>query len=120
MRPEFDSKSLPIIDLHRRTAAEAVRILARELHAARVRGAPAVLVITGRGYGNESHAPILRGKVEQWLASADARGRGVRSFRRVHRDGALEVRLVVPGARAPGEGDDADDEAGELDDSGAR
>jgi len=114
VRPEFDSKSLPTIDLHRKTAAEAVRILARELHAARVRGAPAVLVITGRGYGNESQAPILRGKVELWLATADARSRGVRSFHRVHRDGALEVRLAVVGAPARETGDDDDHD--DLDD----
>jgi DNA-nicking Smr family endonuclease len=92
-----DSNPLPEIDLHRRTAAEAVRVLARELHAARVRGAAGVLVITGRGYGNAAQAPILRTKVEQWLASDDARARGVRSFRRVRRDGALEVRLAVAG-----------------------
>ena len=98
MRPDDDSNSFPTIDLHRRTAAEAVRILERELHSARVRGFPAVIVITGRGYGNATHEPVLRGKIELWLATPAARSRGVRSFRRVHREGALEVRLAVAGA----------------------
>jgi DNA-nicking Smr family endonuclease len=97
VRPDDDSKPVPTIDLHRRTAAEAVRILERELHSARVRGFPAVIVITGRGYGNAEHEPILRGKVERWLATPAARSRGVRSFRRVHKEGALEVRLAVAG-----------------------
>jgi DNA-nicking Smr family endonuclease len=88
-----DGNSLPSIDLHRMTAERAQRALARELHAARVRGIARVVVITGRGFGNLRQEPILRTKVEAWLRSDEARRLGVRGFRRVHRDGALEVDL---------------------------
>ena len=87
---------LPSIDLHRMPAAEATRALARELHAARVRGLAKVVAITGRGFGNRLQEPVLRTKVEIWLASAEAKRLGVRGFRRVHRDGALEIDLGAP------------------------
>src|SRR6185436_7671477 len=48
---------LPSIDLHRMNAVDATRALARELHAARVRGATAVIAITGRGFGNRLQEP---------------------------------------------------------------
>jgi DNA-nicking Smr family endonuclease len=78
-------------------AADATRALARELHAARVRGAASVIAITGRGYGNRLQEPVLRTKVEAWLAGEEARRLGVRGFRRVHRDGALEIELARRG-----------------------
>jgi DNA-nicking Smr family endonuclease len=83
----------PELDLHRLRADEAVRRLQRELHACRVRGAERLLVITGRGFGNRRQEPVLRTKIEAWLRSPEARERGVRSITRVHRGGALEVRL---------------------------
>jgi DNA-nicking Smr family endonuclease len=94
---------LPTIDLHRMPAVEATRALARELHAARVRGAVKVVAITGRGFGNRLQEPILRTKVEAWLASDAAKLLGVRGFRRVHRDGALEIALAP---RGPAPADD--------------
>ncbi len=91
-----DHKPLPQIDLHRLVWADASRRLKHALHAARVRGEAGLVVITGLGMGNASQAPILRTHVERWLGTAEARSLGVRGFRRVHRDGALEVELVVP------------------------
>ena len=87
---------LPSIDLHRMPAAEATRALARELHAARVRGLATVVAITGRGFGNRLQEPVLRTKVEVWLAGDEAKRLGVRGFKRVHRDGALEIDLGAP------------------------
>ena len=97
---ESDSNSLPEIDLHRLTTAQAERRLTQELHACRIRGVSRVVVITGRGYGNPSQSPILRTHVEAWLSGTEARRLGVRSFRRVHREGALEVELSEAGRRA--------------------
>jgi DNA-nicking Smr family endonuclease len=97
MRERDDEpNSLPTIDLHRMPAAQARRALARELHAARVRGEIAVVAITGRGFGNRLQQPILRTKVEEWLANAEGQRLGVRGFKRVHRDGALEIELAPP------------------------
>lgn len=85
------------IDLHGLPPAAALRRLGQELHAARVRGAASVLVIPGRGLGNRSGEPVLRGIVEGWLRGEEGRRLGVRSFQRTHRGGALEVRLTPPG-----------------------
>lgn len=86
-----DPNSLPSIDLHRLTAAESQRVVARALHTWRVQGVERAVLVTGRGYGNRRQEPILRGKLEAWLGGAQARGLGVRSWRRVARDGALEI-----------------------------
>ena len=94
-----DLNPLPSIDLHRMPGDQATRALARELHAARVRGEVKVLAITGRGFGNRLQEPILRGKVEAWLASEEGKRLGVLGFRRVHRDGALEIDLASRGQR---------------------
>jgi len=88
----------PEVDLHRLRADEALRRLQRELHACRVRGAGHLLVITGLGYGNRRQEPVLRTAVEAWLRGEEARRLGVRSFDRVHRGGALDVRVAAPGA----------------------
>jgi DNA-nicking Smr family endonuclease len=89
-----DSNSLPSIDLHRMTAVESQRAVARALHTWRVQGVERAVLVTGRGYGNKRQEPILRGKMEAWLDGAQARSLGVRSWRRVARDGALEVVLA--------------------------
>ena len=93
-----DPNSLPSIDLHRMNVADATRALSRELHSARVRGASRIVAITGRGFGNRLQEPILRTKVEAWLGTEEARRLGVRGFKRVHRDGALEIELISRGA----------------------
>jgi len=81
------------VDLHGLPPEQALRRLAQELHAARVRGARSVLVITGRGWGNLAQKPILRGIVEAWLRGPEAQRLGVRSSRVVAKGGALDVAL---------------------------
>jgi DNA-nicking Smr family endonuclease len=94
-RPE---PSFPSVDLHGLPPHQALHRLAQALHAARVRGAAGVLVITGRGWGNREQQPILRGKVEDWLRGPDGRRLGVQGFEVAHKGGALEVRLGGPSA----------------------
>jgi DNA-nicking Smr family endonuclease len=94
-RDDAPRSDLPEVDLHRLRAEEAVRRLQRELHTCRVRGAERLVVITGLGFGNRRQEPVLRTKVEAWLRSDEARRLGVRSFERVHRGGALAVRLAT-------------------------
>ena len=81
------------VDLHGLRPEAALRRVAQELHAARVRGLEELVVVTGRGWGNLKQEPVLRGHVERWLASPEARALGVRSTRVVAKGGALEVRL---------------------------
>ena len=63
------------VDLHGKRPEEALRHLARELHTARHRRLERVLVITGQGFGNALHKPILRGKVEEWLLAPEGQRR---------------------------------------------
>ena len=91
---EPEEPLVPEIDLHGKRPEEALRHLGRELHAARHRRLAEVLVITGQGLGNALHKPILRTMVEEWLRGAEGRRLGVRDFMRVHRGGALRVRLA--------------------------
>lgn len=91
---DFDPPLVPEVDLHGMRPEQALRHLARELHAARQRRLKEVLVITGRGFGNPLQQPILRGKVEQWLLGPEGRRLGVQSFERASRGGALRVQLA--------------------------
>ncbi len=88
--PHDESES---IDLHGLPPAQALRRLAHALHAARVRGRSHFLVITGAGWGNPEHKPILRTKVEAWLRGPEGRALGIKDVRQVSKGGALEVRL---------------------------
>jgi DNA-nicking Smr family endonuclease len=92
-RTPSERKAERTIDLHGRRPEDALRYLGQELHAARVRGAREVLVITGRGIGGRSGAPLLRGHVERWLAGPDAARLGVRGCERDAHGGALVVHL---------------------------
>jgi DNA-nicking Smr family endonuclease len=83
----------PEIDLHGLRPEEALRRLALAVHTARVRGCGALLVVTGRGWGNERNEPVLRTKVEHWTRTPDARERGVLGFERSQKGGALRLRL---------------------------
>jgi DNA-nicking Smr family endonuclease len=82
-----------VIDLHGLRPEQALRRLFSALQTARVRGRTEVVVVTGRGWGNDTGKPVLRGKVEAWLATEPARRVGVKSFQRQGHGGALEVRL---------------------------
>jgi DNA-nicking Smr family endonuclease len=86
------------VDLHGFSRPEALRRLAQELHACRVRGARRLTVITGRGFGNRAQEPVLRDHLEAWLRGPEARGLGVKGFDRTSRGGALEIALEPPGA----------------------
>lgn len=88
-----DDGERPEVDLHGLRPEQALRRLAQALHAARVAGAPEVLVITGRGWGNREQRPVLRGRVEAWLQGSEGRRLGVRGSRVVAKGGALVVRL---------------------------
>jgi DNA-nicking Smr family endonuclease len=81
------------VDLHGLTGEQALRRVAQALHAARVRGHARILVVTGAGWGNAQQQPILRTKVEAWLRGPEARALGVKDVQRVHKGGALDVRL---------------------------
>ncbi len=79
--------------MHGLSPAQALSRLQQGLHEARVLGAGDLLVITGLGWGNPGQEPILRSRVEAWLKGPEGRRAGVRSFQRVSRGGALELRL---------------------------
>lgn len=84
----------------------ALRRLARELHACRMRRQTRLLVITGRGFGNRTQQPILRPRVEAWLRGAEGIRHGVADFELHSRGGALLVHLRAAGRT----GRDRDDE----------
>jgi DNA-nicking Smr family endonuclease len=86
--PEEDA-----IDLHGLTVEQALRRVAQELHAARVRGRKRLLVVTGAGWGNKDQKAVLRPRIEAWLRGPEGRAFGVKDVQRAHRDGALDVRL---------------------------
>lgn len=101
----------PEVDLHGLAPEAAFQKLRRELHACRVRRVGELLVITGRGMGNRTQQPVLRGRVEAFLRSGEGQRAGVRSFAVTARGGALLVELSVAGrAREPGEREEWDHE----------
>lgn len=83
----------PEIDLHGLRPEDALRRLELAVHTARVRGSDSLLVVTGRGWGNERNEPVLRTKVEQWTQTTGARERGVLGFERGEKGGAVRLRL---------------------------
>ena len=82
------------VDLHGLRPEQALRRLAQELHAARVRGEEELLVITGRGWGNAEQKPVLRRRVEEWLRGPEGRRLGVREACVTSKGGALRVLLA--------------------------
>ncbi|MFT5051861.1 MAG: DNA-nicking Smr family endonuclease [Chlamydiales bacterium] len=84
--PEFE------LDLHQLRGPQALRRLAQEMHAWRVRGLRRVLIITGRGIRSDA-GPVLVPLVEQWLKTEQARDIGVVSWKSTHAGGAFDVRL---------------------------
>ena len=81
------------VDLHGLRPEQALRRLEQALHAARVRGSTSLLVITGRGWGNDRNEPVLRERMAAWLRSALGRSYGVRDVTVAAKGGALLVRL---------------------------
>jgi DNA-nicking Smr family endonuclease len=88
-----DDGAITTVDLHGLSVERALRRVMQELHAARVRRLSRMLVITGAGWGNPDRRPVLREGVERWLRSPEARSLGVLDVQRVHKGGALDVRL---------------------------
>lgn len=86
---------LPRVDLHGLRPSEALAAVGRAVHAARVRGATALVVVTGRGASNGTGTPVLRERVEEWTRSSEARTRGVKGFERIARGGALRLALAA-------------------------
>ena len=91
--PFEEERELESVDLHGLTVEQALRRVAQALHTARVRGCDRLLVVTGAGWGNPDQKPVLRPRVEAWLRGPEGRALGVKDVQRVHRDGALDVRL---------------------------
>jgi DNA-nicking Smr family endonuclease len=88
-----DEPEVESIDLHGLTVEQALRRVAQELHAARVRRLVRVIVVTGAGWGSPGQKPVLLPRVEAWLRGPEARALGVRDVRRARGGGALDVRL---------------------------
>lgn len=81
------------IDLHGLGVEQALRRVAQELHAARVRGLTRLVLITGAGWGNRDQKPVLRPRLEAWLRGPEGRAAGVKDVRRTRGNGALELLL---------------------------
>jgi DNA-nicking Smr family endonuclease len=92
-QPDRPEDEVDQVDLHGLTVDQALRRVAQALHAARVRRSPRLIVITGAGWGNPDGKPVLRPRIEAWLRGPEGRALGVKDVRRVHREGALELRL---------------------------
>jgi DNA-nicking Smr family endonuclease len=56
------------LDLHGMTVPEAKEAVARFLYACRGRGLRSVLIIHGKGLGSLQKRPVLKGKLNMWLA----------------------------------------------------
>lgn len=97
---EHDGEEPPLeVDLHGLRPDEALVRLGQALHRARVQGEERIDVITGRGIGNPTREPVLRGRVEAWLKADGTRTYGVRGFRRIARGGCLRVELTPRSGR---------------------
>jgi DNA-nicking Smr family endonuclease len=87
------------VDLHGLRPDEALRRVAQEIHACRVKLRESLKIITGKGWGNLRQQPILRPKVERWLQGPDGRRLGVVSFDVADDGGSLIVHLRSEGHR---------------------
>src|SRR5262245_16682370 len=92
--PEED---LHEIDLHGLRPEDALRRVKNEIHACRVRRMDRLKIITGRGWGNLRQQPVLRPKVEQWLAGPEGARLGVLRFEVADEGGSLVVELRTDG-----------------------
>ena len=98
-----DADFPPEVDLHGLRPEEALRRVAQEIHACRVRRIDRLRIITGRGWGNRMQQPVLRPRVERWLAGEDGRRLGVQGFEVASDGGSLVVRLPGDGTRRIGD-----------------
>lgn len=96
-------EDLEEIDLHGLRPEDALRRVAQGIHACRVRRMDRLKIITGRGWGNLRQQPILRPKVEQWLAGPEGARLGVLRFEVADEGGSLVVLLRNDGHRRDGE-----------------
>lgn len=85
----------PEVDLHGLRPSDALRRLSSALVAARLRRSTELVVVTGKGLGNLRQQPILRDKVEAWLAGPEGARHGVTGVAREPHGGALRARLRV-------------------------
>src|SRR5262245_62067174 len=92
-------EDLEEIDLHGLRPDDALRGVAQAIHACRVRRMNRLKIITGRGWGNLRQQPILRPKVEQWLAGPEGIRQGVLRFELADEGGSLVVELRNDGHR---------------------
>jgi len=95
----------PEVDLHDLHPDQALKRLEKALHTARVQGSRRLTAITGRGLGNASGTPVLRRRVEAWLA-VEGRRYGATRWEPTSRGGALEIHLA-PREPEQGAGGDA-------------
>jgi len=98
-REEPPGEDLEEIDLHGLRPEDALRRVAQGIHACRVRRMDRLKIITGRGWGNLKQQPILRPKVEQWLAGPEGKRMGVLGFEVADEGGSLVVDLRNDGRR---------------------
>ena len=94
--PEED---LEEINLHGLRPDDALRRVAQGIHGCRVRRMDRLKIITGRGWGNRLQQPVLRPKVEQWLAGPEGQRLGVLRFEVADEGGSLVVELRNDGHR---------------------
>jgi DNA-nicking Smr family endonuclease len=101
-REPFDGDEDPPfeVDLHGLRPDDALRRVEREIHTCRVRRVDRLKIITGRGWGNLKQQPILRPKVERWLAGPEGRRLGVLEFEVADDGGSLVVRIRSGGHAA--------------------
>ena len=97
--PEDD---LEEIDLHGLRPEDALRRVAQGIHGCSVRRMNRLKIITGRGWGNLRQQPVLRPKVEQWLAGPEGIRMGVLRFDVADGGGSLVVELRNEGHRREG------------------
>lgn len=91
---EHEEESVtPELDLHGLPPDRALERLRLFLHSSRVAGADSVIAITGAGRSNATGTPVLRSRVEAWLASETGKSLGVRHVERVAKGGALSIQL---------------------------
>ncbi len=97
---EAEESAPPELDLHGLSPDRALDRLRLFLHASRVAGESKVIAITGAGRSNATGAPVLRSRVEAWLAGETGKSLGVGHVERVAKGGALSIQIRRPPTRS--------------------